>query len=307
MTEKLLFIFNPHSGKGQIKNYLSEIIDIFTKSGYDVTVRPTQAPLDAYEYIKRNGNEYDRIVVSGGDGMLNEAVNGIMCFEESDRKALGYIPAGTANDFASTLNLPKNMIQAARIAADGEEFKCDIGTFNGKTFNYVAAFGAFTDVSYDTSQETKNALGHLAYVWEGIKRLPNLQFYHVKIKYDSGLIEDDVFLCIVLNATSVAGMHSAGKIMDVDLNDGLFELLIFKRPTNIIEFQSVLTGLMKGQTSGDGYMIAKSSEFEFICDENIKWTLDGEYGGDPASAVVRVLPSAVTYIVEKSAEPPLSE
>lgn len=296
---RLLFIFNQRSGKGQIKNYLADIIDIFTKAGYDVTARPTQAQLDAYEYIKQHGNEYDRIVVSGGDGTLNEAVKGIMSFDAADRKCLGYIPAGTTNDFASTLSIPKNMIEAAKIAAGNTQFKCDIGRFNDRTFNYVAAFGAFTDVSYDTPQEIKNAIGHTAYILEGIKRLSSLSSYHVKIKYDAGEIEEDIFLCIILNATSVAGIHNAGRLMDVDLNDGLFEMLVFRRPTNIMEFQSVLTGLMKGKTSGEGYVILKSSKFEFTSGSEIKWTLDGEYGGNPSHAVIQVLPSAITYIVDK--------
>lgn len=303
MSEKLLFIFNPHSGKGQIKNHLLEIIDIFTKSDYAVTVRPTQARLDAYEYIKQHGKEYDRIVVSGGDGTLNEAVKGLMSFDADDRRCLGYIPAGTTNDFAATLNIPKNMIHAAEIAANGRPFRCDIGTFNDRTFNYVAAFGAFTDVSYDTPQEIKNTLGHMAYVWEGIKRLSNLQSYRVTIKYDGGEITDEIFLCIILNATSVGGILSTERLMSVDLCDGLFEMIVFRQPTNILEFQSVLTGLMKGEASSEGYLIVKSSRFEFISAENIKWTLDGEYGGEMSHSVIQVLPSAMSFIVEDNKSP----
>lgn len=295
--KKLLFIFNPHSGKGQIKGNIAEILDIFTKSGYEVTVRPTQATLDAYDYIRLHANEYDRIVVSGGDGTLNEAVKGIMSFDISERKKLGYIPAGTTNDVATTLGIPKNMIEAAKIAANGEPFQCDIGQFNDATFNYVAAFGAFTEVSYDTPQESKNALGHMAYLWEGIKLLPNLTSHHVKITHDGGEFEGDIFLCIILNSTSVAGIHNTGKIMNVDLNDGLFEMLVFKKSTNLLEFQAILTGLMKGEASGDGYVILKSSSFEFKSDDKIKWTLDGEYGGATDHAKVKVLHSAITYIV----------
>lgn len=298
MNKKLLFIFNPHSGKAQIKNHLLDIVDIFTKAGYDVTLRPTQQRLDAYNYIKAHGNEYDRVIISGGDGTLNEAVKGLMTFNISDRRSLGYIPAGTTNDFASTLNIPKSMPEAADIAVNGTEFQCDIGKFNDKTFNYVAAFGAFTDVPYDTPQGTKNALGHMAYVLEGMKRLTNLPSYHVNIKYDDGEIDGEVFLCIVLNATSVAGIHTNGKLFSVDLNDGLFEMLVFRHPTNLIEFQSILTGLMKGEESCEGYSIIKSSRFEFTSEDNIKWTIDGEYGGDPSHAVIDVLHSAVTFIVD---------
>lgn len=305
MNKKLLFVFNPHSGKAQIKNHLLDITDTFTKAGYDVTLRPTQEKLDAYNYIRAHANEYDRVIVSGGDGTLNEAVKGLMSFSPENRRSLGYIPAGTTNDFASTLNIPKNMPEAADVAVNGEEFKCDIGRFNDKTFNYVAAFGAFTDVPYDTPQGTKNALGQMAYLLEGIKRLTNLPSYRVNIKYDGGEIFEEIFLCIVLNATSVAGIHTAGKRLDVDLNDGLFEMLVFKQPTNLIDFQSILTGLMKGEKSG--YSIIKSSRFEFTCEDNIKWTLDGEYGGDPSHAVIEVLHSAMAFIVDKNKIRELSE
>lgn len=297
MQKKLLFVFNPHSGKVQIKNNLMDIIDIFTRSGYDVTVHPTQARLDAYEYIRQYGSCYDRLVIAGGDGTLNEAVKGLMTFSENERVPLGYIPSGTTNDFASTLNIPKNIIDAAHNAVNGSEFKCDTGRFCDKTFNYVAAFGAFTDVSYDTPQGTKNALGHMAYIFEGIKRLSSLPSYNVKIKYDGGEIEEHVFLCIVMNTTSIAGIHNKNMLPDVSLNDGLFEMLVFKQPTNILEIQNVFTGLMKGEASCDGYAVIKSSHFEFECQENIKWTLDGEYGGDPSCAVIDVIPSAMTYIV----------
>lgn len=297
MKKKLLFIFNPHSGRAQIKNNLLDIIDIFTNAGYDVTVRPTQARLDAYEYIRQNGADFDRIVVSGGDGTLNEAVKGLMDFDKDNRVPLGYIPSGTTNDFASTLNIPKNMLDAAHNAVNGSEFKCDTGRFCDKTFNYVAAFGAFTDVSYDTPQVTKNALGSMAYIFEGIKRLSSLPSYDVKITYDGGEIKEQVFLCMVMNTTSIAGMHNKTITESVNLNDGLFEMLVFKQPTNILEIQNVFTGLMKGEVCCDGYSVIKSSHFEFECQENIKWTLDGEYGGDPSNAVIDVIQSAMTYIV----------
>lgn len=300
MTKKILFIFNPHSGKGQIKNHLLDILDKFAKAEYDITVRPTQERLDAYNYIKNNGDNFDRIVVSGGDGTLNEAVKGLMEFDADKRPCLGYIPTGTTNDFASTLELPKSIAKSSDIAINGVPFKCDIGKFNSTTFNYVAAFGAFTDVPYDTPQEAKNILGHTAYVLEGMKRLSSLPSYHVKIKYDNGEFEGDIFLCMILNATSVAGLHKTKQLKNVDLNDGLFEMLVFKRPTNLIEFQNILINLMRGENSGDEYLFAKSSYFEFECDENIKWTLDGEYGGNPKHTVINVVPSAMTFIVDKT-------
>ena len=196
MTKKMLFIFNPHSGKGQIKNHLLDILDKFAKAEYDITVRPTQERLDAYNYIKNNGDKFDRIVVSGGDGTLNEAVKGLMEFDADKRPCLGYIPTGTTNDFASTLELPKSIAKSSDIAVNGVPFKCDIGKFNSTTFNYVAAFGAFTDVPYDTPQETKNILGHTAYVLEPLEDLEagaridvnehkkgGIKYYFMEVKY----------------------------------------------------------------------------------------------------------------------------
>lgn len=299
LSKKLLFIFNPHSGKGQIKNHLLNITDRFTKANFDVTVRPSQAPLDVYNYVKSNGNKFDRIVVSGGDGTLNEAVRGLMAFPPEKRVPIGYIPTGTTNDFATTLKLPKNISKSTEIAADGKLFKCDVGKFNDTTFNYVAAFGAFTDVPYDTPQETKNILGHTAYVLEGMKRISSLPSYDVKIKFDNGEFKENVFLCMILNATSVAGLHNTKQLSNVDLTDGLFEMLVFKRPTNILEFQTILLDLMRGETSGDGYSFIKSSHFEFECNDEIKWTLDGEYGGNPKNITVDVIPSAITLLVKK--------
>ncbi|MCH5209422.1 MAG: YegS/Rv2252/BmrU family lipid kinase [Oscillospiraceae bacterium] len=298
---KLLFIFNPLSGKGLIKHHLLDIIDIFTKAGYDVTVRPTQSHLDAYVYIRTHGSEFDRIVVSGGDGTLNEGVEGLMSFPREERKPIGYIPAGTTNDFASTLNIPKDMELSAMIAASGVPFECDIGDFNGKKFTYIAAFGAFTDVSYDTPQEIKNVIGHAAYVWEGIKRLPSLSSYHVNIKYDGGEIDEEVFLCVIMNTTSVGGILSTEKFTDVNLCDGLFEMIVFRQPTNPLELQSVLSGIIKGEASGEGYSLVKSTRFEIASDESIKWTLDGEYGGEIRNAVINVLPRAISFIVDNNA------
>lgn len=296
---KLLFVFNPHSGKGLIKTHLLEIIDIFTHAGYDVTVHPTQGPLDGYRYISEHGNEYYRIVVSGGDGTLNEATRALMTLDENERTPLGYIPSGTTNDFASTLNIPKSMPEAARIAANGKPFKCDAGSFNGTIFNYVAAFGAFTDVSYDTPQETKNIIGHAAYVWEGIKRLPMLSPYKVNIKYDGGEIEEEVSLCLIMNATSIGGVLSTEKLTHVDLHDGLFEMLVFRQPTNPFELQQALGGIMMGISDGEGYTVVKSSRFEITSKELLKWTLDGEYGGETLHTVIEVQPSAVTYILDE--------
>ena len=165
--KKLLFIYNPRAGKGQIRNNLLDIIDTFVKAGYIVTARPTQYAGEAVGLAADRTAKYDLVVCSGGDGTLDEVVTGIM--KSVRRRPIGYIPAGSTNDFAQSLNIPKNMAEAAKIAVSGRMFACDIGSFNEKTFVYIAAFGLFTEVSYETSQDVKNVLGHMAYLLEGMK------------------------------------------------------------------------------------------------------------------------------------------
>ena len=181
MKKKLLFIFNPFSGKGQIKSKLLAIVDQFVKHGYEVTIHPTQKPQDAMEQVEEHAGKYDLVVCSGGDGTLDEVVSGMM--RRRQKIPIGYVPSGSTNDFACSLQLPKSMEEAAKLAVSGVPFSCDVGKFNGSYFVYIAAFGLFTDVSYATSQERKNRIGHFAYIIEGIKRVSAVQSYHLRISY----------------------------------------------------------------------------------------------------------------------------
>ena len=173
--KKLYFLFNPTSGKGRIREHLLEIVDIFTKAGYEVTVHPTQAQGDAQRLTEELADEYDLIVCSGGDGTLDEVVTGLI--RRDSLTPVGYIPAGSTNDFAQSLQIPSNMVKAAETVVNGRAFPCDVGAFNDDTFIYVAAFGLFTDVSYQTNQRLKNIFGHAAYVMEGAKRLYDIPSY----------------------------------------------------------------------------------------------------------------------------------
>ena len=180
--KKMLFIYNPNAGTGTLKPKLSDVLDIFTKGGYEVTVYPTQKPHDAVEKIRSFREEYDLLVCSGGDGTLDEAVTGMQL--RGTDIPLGYIPAGTTNDFASSLGISKDILEAANTAVNGVPFSCDVGMFNEDPFIYIAAFGLFTDVSYETKQSMKNILGHLAYVLEGTKRIFNIPSYKIKVTHD---------------------------------------------------------------------------------------------------------------------------
>ena len=201
--KKMLFVYNPKAGKAKIKNKLADILDVFAASGFEVTVYPTRKKGDAVEIVAKRKPIYDLVVCSGGDGTLDEVVTGMT--ESSFRTPIGYIPAGSTNDFGGSLHLPKNMIEAAENVVRGKNFPCDVGAFNNDVFVYIEAFGIFTEVSYETDQEIKNALGHMAYVLEGMKRLPNVRPHHLKVTYDDKVIEDDFIFGMITNSVSVGG------------------------------------------------------------------------------------------------------
>ena len=207
--KRMLFIYNPHAGKELLKPHLSDVIDIFVKAGYEVVTYPTQTYRDGYKKIvEYNSEEYDLIVCSGGDGTIDEIVTGMMKRRPEERDPVGYIPTGTTNDFASSLHIPRGILNAADNAVNGVKFDCDVGKFNDSIFVYIAAFGLFTDVSYETNQELKNVLGHLAYVLEGTKRLFNVPSYRIKVTHDGESIEDEFIYGMVTNSKSVGGFRN---------------------------------------------------------------------------------------------------
>ena len=200
VAKKMLFVFNPKAGKGRIKMHLLDIVDIFSSHDYEVIIRATQAPKDAYEKAKEYADSVDLIVCSGGDGTLDEVVTGIT--EKNSNVPIGYIPAGSTNDFANSLFMPKSMVKAAQMIMEEKLYHCDIGRFNSKTFAYVAAFGLFTDVSYETDQDLKNVLGHVAYLLEGVKRLFDIKSYHMKVTSEEIQVEDDFIVGMITNSRS---------------------------------------------------------------------------------------------------------
>ena len=273
----MLFVFNPKAGKGKIKTHLLDIVDIFSSHDYEIIIRSTQAPRDAYEKAKEYANSVDMIVCSGGDGTLDEVVTGIMEAESS--VPIGYIPAGSTNDFANSLFMPKNMTKVAEMIMEEELYHCDIGRFNQKTFAYVAAFGLFTDVSYETAQDLKNVLGHVAYVLEGVKRLFDIKSYHMKVTSDEVQAEDDFIVGMITNSRSVGGFKNlTGK--NVDMNDGLFEVTLIVHPKNPLQLQEIITALVMAEDNTDLIYSFKTKKLTIESDEEVPWTLDGEFGGD---------------------------
>ena len=294
--KKLLFVVNGHSGKGQIKNKLLDIIDIMIKEGYHVQVHTTQEREDATKVVREQAKYYDLVVCSGGDGTLDEAVTGMM--QSEVRTPLGYIPAGSTNDFANSLEIPKDMIQAAKTAVLGVPFSCDVGEFNGDYFIYVAAFGIFTDVSYATSQELKNALGHVAYILEGAKRLYTIKTYHMRVEYDGNEIEGDFLLGMITNSTSVGGFKNmTGK--DVKLDDGMFEVTLIHKPKNIIELNTIIASLTNLKDETDLIDSFRAESVKFYSEEEIPWTLDGEFGCDHKEVQIKDHCKAVDIMINE--------
>lgn len=275
--KKLYFILNLQSGKATISSKLAVVIDMFTKAGYEVTARPTQERMDACAAAKYAcGQGFDLIVCSGGDGTLNEVIQGVMRSEK--KLPIGYIPAGSTNDFARGVGIPRNIIDAVQWIIDGKKYPCDIGSFNDKFFTYIAAFGAFTEVTYETSQQVKNVLGHVAYVLNGISRLKNIKSYHMKITYDDEIIEDNYIFGMLTNSSSVAGLLSLNNFL---LDDGLYEVTLIKTPGNPLDLQRIIHSLLNIDIDIDTAYIKsfRTSKIRFECDDELQWTIDGEFGG----------------------------
>ena len=291
--KKLLFVFNPFSGKALVKNHLLEIVDIMVKADYEVTIYPTQSANDARKKVEKEAAKYDLVVCSGGDGTLDETVEGIMnC---GKRIPLGYIPAGSTNDFATSLGIPKDMVRAASVAVNGNPFACDIGKFNDAYFVYVAAFGMFTEVSYKTSQGWKNVLGHAAYVLEGIKSLHEIPSFLMQAEFNNCCIQGEFIYGMITNSTSVGGFKGmTGK--DVELDDGIFEVTLIKKPRNPKDLNEIITSLLNLVDDTEMIYSFKAREIKFTAKKEVPWTLDGEYGGSHIEVEVRNLQQAVDIV-----------
>ncbi len=297
--KRLLFVYNAHSGKGAIKTKLAEVVDSMVKAGWRVTIYPTQSRGDAARVVEAESGEHDLIVCSGGDGTLDEVVTGMM--HVAEKKPIGYIPAGSTNDFANSLKLPKNTQKATEIALYGKKFACDVGKFNDNHFIYVAAFGIFTEVSYQTNQELKNLLGHAAYILEGAKSLLDIESYPMRVECEGKTVEADFIYGMVSNSISVGGFKQiAGK--NVQLDDGVFEVTLIKRPKNPLELNEIITSLLSRVDNTDLIYSFKTDHICFYTEKETPWTLDGEYGGAHLSVVVDNCARAVEIMVEREEE-----
>ncbi len=293
----MFFVFNPRAGKAKIKTHLVGIVDTFTKAGYEVTIYPTQYQGDAIRATRERGVGYDMIVCSGGDGTLDEVVTGMV--QSKEILPLGYVPAGSTNDFANTLKLPKNMMKAASVAVNGKEFSCDVGKFNQDMFVYIAAFGLFTDVSYGTGQEMKNLFGHMAYVLEGIKRISSIKSYNMRFSYNDIVITGDFIYGMITNSMSVGGFKGiTGEFIELD--DGEFEITLIKKPTSPIELNEIVAALLNKEYATNMLFSFKTSKIQVESESLVAWTLDGEFGGEHKEVVIENKKRALPIIVNSS-------
>ena len=292
--KRLLFVYNPFAGKGMIRNAISYILEEFSANGYEVVVHPTTGAMDAARTVEECGDSFDLIVCGGGDGTLDEVVTGMQTGRF--QRPIGYIPAGSTNDYASSLGIPKKIRMAAQAVMNGQVFQCDIGRMNDNYFVYVAAFGAFVNVSYDTPQDMKNMLGHLAYLVRGAASLPSLKSYHMHYESDESSGTDDFMLGMITNSNSVGGFGGITG-QDVTLNDGVFEVTLIRMPPILaVEWPGILSSLMTG-TENKNVITFKTSRIEIWFDQPVSWTRDGEYGGDHSHLVIENIPQALPILI----------
>ena len=271
--KKMLFIMNPCSGQKRARRYLPEILQIFSGAGYDVITHMTSSQGDATRVAARLGGEVDLVVCCGGDGTFNETIAGLLT--SGRRVPVGYIPAGSTNDFAASMKLPTNVLEAARLAVEGEPVAYDVGKFGDRYFAYVASFGAFTRASYSTPQNVKNALGHTAYVLEGINELSQIRKEHIRMEIDGNVVEDDFLFGAVSNSTSVGGILTLDPAT-VDMSDGLLEILLVRAPRNLMEIHECIQAVQSQRYSCAMITFCSGHRMKIYADPQMPWTLDGE-------------------------------
>lgn len=296
--KNVLLIINPRAGKTRAKTAMFDIVDVLSSNGARVSVEITRHAGHASELAANADTRADTIVCVGGDGTLNEVIEGVV--KSGSKVNIGYIPSGSTNDFASTLNISKDMKTAALDIVNGSATTLDIGCFGDRYFTYVASFGAFTKASYSTSQDIKNALGHLAYILQGICDIPSIRAEHASIVADTGNYSGDYIFGAIANSTSVGGIISFDETI-VTMNDGKFELLLVKRPRTLPELNRCINALLTQNYDCDMIDFGTLSRADITTENPLTWSLDGERADTDGKIHVENLTRAVTMILPRSA------
>lgn len=297
MEKKLLLIVNPCSGKAKMRSELLRVTEIFSNGNFEVTVYPTKKRGDGTaRAAKIKPNEFDVVVVCGGDGTLNEVITGLMI--SGVNCTIGYIPSGTLNEWSSGLNISRSIPTAAKDILSGHEINLDIGLFDDKYFSYTASFGAFTEASYSAPQDIKNVLGQAAYFFEGIKSLGNIKPVTLSFSCAEKEINGDFLFGAISNSMSVGGIVKFNDAA-VKLNDGLFEVMLIRKPDNILKLQTVIDGILRQDLTRDGIEFFHTKEITVTGGNELPWTLDGEYAAGKESVTIRNIPSAIRLLVPK--------
>ena len=272
--KKMLFAVNPNAGMKKAAKHLSDMIGIFNRAGYDVSVYITEKKGDAQVKVMEMADAVDVVVCCGGDGTFNEAMTGVM--QAGVDVPLGYMPAGSTNDFANSLKLPTDMLEAARNIVEGQPVPYDVGKFGDRYFSYVASFGAFTRTSYATPQNLKNALGHTAYILSGIQELSQIREISVKLEMDEGVLEGNYLFGAVCNSTSVAGILTLDP-KQVDMRDGRFEVLLVRSPKDLAEVTECIQAFQNKTYNCKMVSFLNAKSVTVTMEQPVDWTLDGEY------------------------------
>ena len=296
---KLLFLVNPNAGQRRVNKFLTDIIGVFNEGGYEVTVFLTTRPGDGTRIVRDRAKDYDLVVCAGGDGTLNESITGLM--EAGADCPIGYIPCGSTNDFASTLKLSMDVVQAARDIMLGAPQEYDLGKWGKRYFSYIASFGAFTRVSYATPQNLKNALGHLAYVLSGIQELPQIRSIPMSLELDGERVEGKYIFGAVSNSTSVGGVFTLDPRL-VDLRDGKFEVILVRLPRDMNELAACISAIQSGTYDCAAITFRSVSRLTVRQDPAVVWTLDGERAEGQQEIPIENLHRAIR-LVRKQEEP----
>jgi YegS/Rv2252/BmrU family lipid kinase len=293
--KNLLFVMNPYAGMRKANRYLADILALFNRAGYTVVTHMTAGPGDATDAVARLASAMDLVVCCGGDGTLNETINGLLACGQNI--PIGYIPAGSTNDFATSLHLPAEPLKAAEAILEGVPTAYDVGDFGGRRFSYVASFGAFTKSSYSTPQNVKNALGHTAYVLSGIQEISQLRTTHMRLELDDEVIEDDFLFGAISNSTSVGGILTLDP-KQVDLQDGKFELFLVRVPRNLTELSECIQALQSQKYNCSAITFRSASQVTVSSNGPLTWTLDGERADTDGPVEIRNLHHAIRLMLK---------